>query len=179
MTSNPNNWVTIRDWPQLNAQKLPTCIISDVTLRFHVSWVPQTPTLEQIFPVHVNIFPATGIEHAPLVRSPTEVVNIVASSLLEPQLNSLFVSGEKPHKCVVCSKAFSQSSNLITHMRKHTGYKPFSCGLCEKAFQRKVDLRRHRDSQHGDADASPPTVQVPHRYRFYDEPTPLTPLITN
>ena len=57
-------------------------------------------------------------------------------------------SGEKPHKCVVCGKVFSQSSNLITHMRKHSGYKPFACGICEKRFQRKVDLRRHRDSQH-------------------------------
>ncbi|KAF3430146.1 hypothetical protein E2986_13114 [Frieseomelitta varia] len=60
---------------------------------------------------------------------------------------------EKPHKCVVCGKAFSQSSNLITHMRKHTGYKPFQCGLCDKAFQRKVDLRRHREGQHPAAPA--------------------------
>ena len=66
----------------------------------------------------------------------------------------LFVSGEKPHRCVVCGKAFSQSSNLITHMRKHSGYKPFACGICERRFQRKVDLRRHRDSQHANASSS-------------------------
>ncbi|KAH7964061.1 hypothetical protein HPB51_027703 [Rhipicephalus microplus] len=69
--------------------------------------------------------------------------------------------GEKPHKCVVCGKAFSQSSNLITHTRKHSGFKPFACRMCGRAFQRKVDLRRHVDSQHCDAPALPPLAVAP------------------
>jgi len=39
--------------------------------------------------------------------------------------NAQVHSGERPYKCVYCSKAFTASSILRTHIRQHSGEKPF------------------------------------------------------
>ncbi|XP_070612331.1 PR domain zinc finger protein 4 isoform X2 [Erythrolamprus reginae] len=51
--------------------------------------------------------------------------------------------GMKPHKCDFCSKAFSDPSNLRTHLKIHTGQKNYRCVLCEKSFTQKAHLETH------------------------------------
>ena len=43
-------------------------------------------------------------------------------------------TGEKPYQGSHCNKAFSVSSNLKSHIMTHTGEKPYKCIHCEKSF---------------------------------------------
>ncbi|GFT41219.1 zinc finger protein Gfi-1b [Trichonephila clavipes] len=94
----------------------------------------------QAFPSGVGIFQQD--------LAPCHTSKITTNFFQKRKIPVLDWSGEKPHKCEICGKAFSQSSNLITHSRKHSGFKPFSCTKCSRTFQRKIDLLRHMDSKH-------------------------------
>lgn len=55
----------------------------------------------------------------------------------------LCVSGETPHRCDFCSKAFTRKEHLLNHVRQHTGESPHRCGYCSKSFTRKEHLINH------------------------------------
>ncbi|XP_055852306.1 zinc finger protein 91 isoform X1 [Episyrphus balteatus] len=59
-------------------------------------------------------------------------------------------TADKKFLCAFCGKEVSSSSNLVIHMRRHTGEKPFKCEFCNKGFPRSSDLACHRRTHTGE-----------------------------
>ncbi|XP_043228124.1 zinc finger protein 2-like isoform X3 [Amphibalanus amphitrite] len=53
-------------------------------------------------------------------------------------------TGERPHRCDICDKTFVQRCHLTIHHRIHTGQRPYKCDVCGKSFPRSGDLSRHK-----------------------------------
>lgn len=57
--------------------------------------------------------------------------------------------GEKPYKCLTCSRTFVSNGVLKAHIRIHTGMKQYKCVMCDNLFSTNGSLKRHM-STHSD-----------------------------
>nr|XP_012214852.1 PREDICTED: zinc finger protein 236-like isoform X1 [Linepithema humile] len=64
-------------------------------------------------------------------------------------------TGEKPFKCTICSRAFTQKSSLQIHTWQHNGVRPHSCTLCTAKFSQKGNLKAHILRVHNTAEGEP------------------------
>ncbi|CAN8095906.1 unnamed protein product [Discula destructiva] len=57
-------------------------------------------------------------------------------------------TGEKPHSCWICGKHVSQLGNLKAHIRKHTNEKPYECSICHLRFASNGGMKVHVKNKH-------------------------------
>ncbi|XP_046546587.1 zinc finger protein 62 homolog [Haliotis rubra] len=50
--------------------------------------------------------------------------------------------------CVFCDRRFDVLSQLIIHVRTHTGIKPYKCSFCQKTFSLPYSLKDHMKNMH-------------------------------
>jgi len=67
-----------------------------------------------------------------------------------PVLSAPKVREKMVYYCVDCSRVFSRSFNLRSHLATHKTETPYACTVCQQRFRRQNDCKRHENSHGGE-----------------------------
>jgi hypothetical protein len=88
-------------------------------------------------------FPSEKIPSLSLAESRKETTGEKFEQLRIYKENGRYHLGK--NLCGICSKSFSDTSNLAKHRLLHLGV--IKCMFCNKVFSSRKDLRRHQNSR--------------------------------
>ncbi|XP_044023640.1 zinc finger protein 182-like isoform X1 [Siniperca chuatsi] len=57
-------------------------------------------------------------------------------------------TGEKPFACPICGNRYKLKGHMKEHMRTHTGERPYTCYICGKSFNRSSTMSKHARIKH-------------------------------
>ncbi|XP_077978734.1 uncharacterized protein LOC144434153 [Glandiceps talaboti] len=91
-------------------------------------------------------------EHAEAMPFKCGLCGFSASKLANyyQHMRRYHVDHSAQYKCSECDYAGIQKSDLVVHMRKHSGQKPFKCELCPYETTRKSLLTQHKRQHTGE-----------------------------
>ncbi|XP_015118610.1 zinc finger protein 236 isoform X2 [Diachasma alloeum] len=148
------------------AHKCPTCLEtlpSEAQLKLHVkchetiSWDPATdiePDSSQKEPVSVDPDLLTLKSRTDATDSSVSERVLMDSVAERNTIRPLNAEADKEkkeytNKCEYCPKTFRKPSDLIRHIRTHTGERPYQCTHCDKSFAVKCTLDCHMKVHEG------------------------------
>lgn len=80
--------------------------------------------------------------------SPSSAVRRNEQQQQQQQVPLFTVTSGSEFSCNICAKNFRVKSDMLRHLRIHTGEKPFKCWYCDFSSAMKVNLKNHCFKRH-------------------------------